>query len=61
MANKTILSIPVDATAFDAFLAKFEGYQKELDAQPEKWRAIGEEMSKAGFNGGQGAGGGAGW
>lgn len=59
MANKTILSIPVDATAFDAFLAKFEGYQKELDAQPEKWRAIGEEMSKAGFNGGQGSGGGA--
>ncbi len=49
--NKAVLSVPVDASAFEAFLVKFDAYQKQLDAQPELWKKINEEMSRMGLNG----------
>ncbi len=52
MANKAVLSVNVDDSQFDSFLAKFRDYEKQLDDQPSKWKAISEAMEKAGLNGG---------
>lgn len=47
MANKPILTVPVDTTQFDRFMAKFRDYQEALKAQPNMWGEVGSSVSDA--------------
>lgn len=46
--RKPIITIDIDDTRFQAFLAKFEEYQNALQELPEDWQAAGEAMGRAG-------------
>ena len=48
MAKTPIIKIPVDDSAFKAFLEAFQGYSDRVDELPEAWQKLNEELSKGG-------------
>lgn len=48
MAKTPIIKIPVDDSAFKAFLEAFQGYSDRVEELPEAWQKLHEELSKGG-------------
>lgn len=48
MANKPILEVGVDDTAFQRFMDAFKTYTDKLEDLPEEWRRLGEVMGETG-------------
>ena len=48
MAEKPIISVEVDDSAFQRFLSLFSEYTAKLDEQPEAWQKLNEVMERAG-------------
>lgn len=48
MAVKSVIDIDVKDEAFKNFQAQFEKYKAAVDEMPERWRAVGDEVSKTG-------------
>jgi len=47
MANQAVVTIDVDDSAFEKFIAKFAEYSARLEEQPETWGKINGEMGAA--------------
>jgi hypothetical protein len=47
MSDKPILKIPVDSQEFDAFLEKFQTWQKTLEEMPDAWRDTNKGIKQA--------------
>lgn len=47
MALRPILSIPIDSSAFDAFVKKYEHYQKLLSGDPANWKKVSDGIGKS--------------
>ncbi|MHB1659588.1 MAG: hypothetical protein ACYCRF_09815 [Acidithiobacillus sp.] len=46
MADIPVIKIPVDDSAFKAFMEMFQGYADKVEELPEAWRLLHEQMSK---------------